>query len=314
MTKGEPPLISVVVPTFNRPDLVLRAVRSAAAQTMGDIEIIVVVDGRDDATARLLGEMADPRLRVILPARHLGNADARNAGVAEARGRWTALLDDDDMWLPVKLERQLATAERSERPRPIVSCRILARTGTEEFVWPRRRPRPEEPLSEYLFCRSVPFNGEGMVQTSTIFTATELLRRIPFRSGLKRFVDLDWLLRAAAEDAAVVEFVSADEPLSVWHIEQDRARVSRAQNWGEALRWMRENRHLVTPRAYAAFLLTIVSATAAGQKDYRAFPALAAEAVRHGRPGWAETVTHLGNFLFPEPARRRIAARFTGSG
>jgi glycosyltransferase involved in cell wall biosynthesis len=314
MTKGEPPLISVVVPTFNRPDLVLRAVRSAAAQTMGDLEIIVVVDGRDDATARLLGEMADPRLRVILPARHLGNADARNAGVAEARGRWTALLDDDDMWLPVKLERQLATAERSERPRPIVSCRILARTGTEEFVWPRRRPRPEEPLSEYLFCRSVPFNGEGMVQTSTIFTATELLRRIPFRSGLKRFVDLDWLLRAAAEDAAVVEFVSADEPLSVWHIEQDRARVSRAQNWGEALRWMRENRHLVTPRAYAAFLLTIVSATAAGQKDYRAFPALAAEALRHGRPGWAETVTHLGNFLFPEPARRRIASRFTGSG
>jgi glycosyltransferase involved in cell wall biosynthesis len=278
------------------------------------IEIIVVVDGRDDATSRQLGEIADPRLRVIVPTRHLGNADARNAGVVEARGRWTALLDDDDRWLPSKLEHQLATAERSVRPRPIVSCRILARTGTEEFVWPRRNPRPREPLSEYLFCRSAPFNGEGMVQTSTIFTATELLLRIPFRTGLKRFVDLDWLLRAAARDESEVEFVRTDEPLSIWHIEHDRARVSRAQDWAEALRWMQESRHLVTPRAYAAFLLTIVSASAAGQKDYWAFPALAAEALRYGRPGWAETITHVGNFLFPEPTRRRIAARFTGSG
>lgn len=302
------------MPTFHRPDLVIRAVRSAAAQTLSAIEIIVIVDSRDDATARRLGEIADPRLRVILPTRHLGNADARNAGVAEAKGRWTALLDDDDTWLPVKLERQLATAERSGRSRPIVSCRILACTGTEEFVWPRRHPRPREPLSEYLFCRRAPFNGEGMVQTSTIFTASELLLRIPFRSGLQRFVDLDWLLRAAAEDDAEVEFAWTDEPLSVWHIEPDRARISRAQDWGEALRWIRENRHLVTPRAYAAFLLTIVSATAAGQKAYRAFPALAAEAVRHGRPGWAEMITHLGNFLLPEPTRRRIAARFTGSG
>ena len=191
---------------------------------------------------------------------------------------------------------------------------MLARTGTEDFVWPRRTPRPDEPLSEYLFCRSAPFNGEGMVQTSTIFTATDLLRRIPFRSGLKRFVDLDWLLRAAADDGATVEFVPGDEPLSVWHIEHDRERISRARDWAEALRWLKESRRLVTRRAYAAFLLTIASATAAGEKAYWAFPVLAAEALRHGRPGWAEAVTHLGNFLFPEPTRRRIAARFTGAG
>lgn len=308
------PLVSVVLPTFHRPELVVRAVRSAVAQTLSSIEIIVVVDGRDDATSRALDDIADPRLRVLVPPRHLGNADARNAGVAEARGHWTALLDDDDAWTPVKLERQLAEAIRSTRPRPIVSCRVLARTGTEEFVWPRRIPRPGEPLSEYLFCRSAPFNGEGMVQTSTIFTATELLRAIPFQSGLRRFVDLDWLLRAAAVDGATVEFVPGDEPLSVWHIEDNRDRVSLAQDWADALRWLRVNRHLVTPRAYAAFLLTIASATAAGQGAYRAFPTLAAEAMRHGRPGWAETVTHVGNFLFPEPTRRRIAARFTGTG
>ena len=313
MSDGAAPLVSVVVPTFHRPELVGRAVRSAAAQTLTSIEIIVVVDGRDEATSRALDDISDPRLRVIVPSRHLGNADARNAGITEARGRWTALLDDDDVWMPGKLQRQYVEALASGRPNPIISCRVLARTGTEEFVWPRRLPELDEPLSEYLFCRRAPFNGEGMVQTSTIFTATELLRRLPFQSGLKRFVDLDWLLRAAAEGPATVSFVPGEEPLSVWHIEPGRDRVSVTHDWAHALRWLRAHRHRVTPRAYAAFLLTIASATAAGQGAYRAFPMLAAEAMRRGRPGWAETVTHVGNFLFPEPTRRRIAARFTGT-
>lgn len=286
----------------------VRAVQSALAQTLGALEVIVVVDGRDEATCAALRSIDDVRLRVIVPPRHLGNADARNAGAAQARGRWVALLDDDDLWLLHKIEMQLRTAERSTRAHPIVSCRLLAQTGAEEFVWPRRYPRPNEPLSEYLFCRAWPFNGEGMVQTSTIFTSTELLRQVPFCSGLKRFVDIDWLLRAVAVDGAGVEFVPTSEPLVVWHIEDDRARIGRANDWRHSLRWIQQTRHLVTRRAYAAFLLTLVSASAAGERDRRAFAVLAREACRHGRPGWAEAVTHVGNFVVSERARRRTAA------
>jgi glycosyltransferase involved in cell wall biosynthesis len=305
------PLVSVIVPTFERPQLVLRAVRSALAQTVGRLEAIVVVDGRDEATCAALLQIHDARLRVIVPARHLGNADARNVGIADSRGRWVALLDDDDFWLPEKLELQLRTAERSAYAQPIVSCRLRAETGAEEFVWPKRHPRENEPLSEYLFCRTKPFNGEGMVQTSTIFASGELLRQVPFCSGLKRFVDIDWLLRVVKLDGVGVEFVSTLEPLVVWHIEYDRTRISRTNDWRHSLGWIQQSRHLFTPRAYAAFLLTLISATAADEQDRRAFAVLGREAYRHGSPGWAEIVTHIGNFTVSERARRRIAAWWT---
>ena len=78
------PLVSVVIPTFHRPTLVGRAVRSVLAQTVADLEAIVVVDSRDDETVSALGTIRDARLVVHVPDRHLGNADARNAGVALA--------------------------------------------------------------------------------------------------------------------------------------------------------------------------------------------------------------------------------------
>ncbi len=141
---GAIPSVSVVIPTYHRPDLVLRAVRSALDQTMADLEVIVVVDGRDAATCDALLTIADARVRVHVPDRHLGNADARNAGVAIARAPWVAFLDDDDVWMPAKLERQLSTATAVSAPRPIVVCHMVARNAHGDRTWPRRLPEPGE--------------------------------------------------------------------------------------------------------------------------------------------------------------------------
>lgn len=101
--------ISVVVPTHNRRDLLQRAVESAQAQTYADIEIIVVSDGSTDGTKEAVEVVAadDSRIRFIelSPARG-GNA-ARNAGIEAATGDYVAFLDDDDKWLPEKLEKQM---------------------------------------------------------------------------------------------------------------------------------------------------------------------------------------------------------------
>src|ERR1044071_7690025 len=99
-----PPDVSVVIPTLRRPALVTRAVGSVLAQTIENIEVIVVVDGPDEDTRSALAAITDPRLRVIQLSTQGGAPHARNSGVAEARARWTALLDDDDEWLPRKLE------------------------------------------------------------------------------------------------------------------------------------------------------------------------------------------------------------------
>src|SRR5215475_11016084 len=122
------PDVSVVIPTLARPDLVARAVRSALAQTVENIEVIVVIDGPDDETPPALAAIGDARLRVVQLAERGGAPNARNSGVRAALAPWTALLDDDDEWLPNKLEIQLDLAKNALVPMPIVASRLINRT------------------------------------------------------------------------------------------------------------------------------------------------------------------------------------------
>src|SRR3954465_7064913 len=101
------PLVSAVIPTRNRPDLVCRAVRSALNQTYPNFEVVVVVDGPDPATVAVLEELRSPRVRIIALPENVGGSEARKIGPPEARGEWVALLDDDDEWMNRKVERQL---------------------------------------------------------------------------------------------------------------------------------------------------------------------------------------------------------------
>jgi glycosyltransferase involved in cell wall biosynthesis len=302
--------VSVVIPTWNRPDLVARAVRSVLAQTYDAIEVIVVVDGPGDDTPAALEQIADERVRVVvLPAKG-GAPNARNAGVAEARGTWTALLDDDDEWLPNKVETQLRLAKGASSPLPIVASRLLNRTPRAESVMPRRLPEPGEPLSEYLTVRRGLFYGDGFIQTSTIMAPTELLRRLPFTVGLRRQQELDWTLRAVRQEG--VELIFAAEPLVIWHQDEDRERISLANPWEAQLAWLRENRQLFTPRAYAAFTMSVLSSMAAPTRSPRVFRELLREARVHGRPGAIDYLTFLQIWAVPPQLRHTLRDKVLG--
>ena len=106
------PLISVVIPTYRRSDLVRRAVQSVLRQTYTSFEIIVVIDGMDDGTRDCLDQLGDSRIRVLETGRNQGPAEARNYGVRHATGDYVALLDDDDEWTKQKLERQLSLLQK----------------------------------------------------------------------------------------------------------------------------------------------------------------------------------------------------------
>src|SRR5258708_2486713 len=107
------PLVSVVIPTHNRPEMLAEAITSVRAQTFTDYEIIVVSNGESDDMRRASRKVAtahDGRYFAL----HQGNVSgARNFGVEHAKGEWIAFLDDDDLWLPNKLERQVAEAQRT---------------------------------------------------------------------------------------------------------------------------------------------------------------------------------------------------------
>ncbi len=105
------PKVSVVIPTYNRAGTVPRAIESVLAQTVADLEVIVVDDGSSDDTGKVLGEMFGDRIGYY-PQTNQGASVARNKGVEQARGEWIAFLDSDDLWEKEKLEWQFKALEQ----------------------------------------------------------------------------------------------------------------------------------------------------------------------------------------------------------
>jgi hypothetical protein len=251
------PIVTVVIPTRNRPALVLRAVKSALDQTLTDLEVIVVVDGPDLKTVDVLANVSDPRLRTISLPHSVGGSDARNIGVQAGSGEFVALLDDDDEWFAYKLSAQLAAARASKDAFPVITSRLIARRPDGDEIWPHRPMRAGESMSEYLFCRENSFRqGEGFIQSSTLFLPRELMLRVPFQSGLPRHQDWDWLIRADAYPG--VKIVALWETLVIYHIDARRKSISAGRAACPSMDWVNSNR-LVTQKARAYFFATQVA-------------------------------------------------------
>jgi len=105
------PKVSVIIPTYNRAAKVRDGIESVLAQTVNDLEVIVVDDGSSDGTGNILGETFGDRIRYYAQANQ-GASVARNKGIAEARGEWIAFLDSDDLWEKEKLEWQFRALEQ----------------------------------------------------------------------------------------------------------------------------------------------------------------------------------------------------------
>lgn len=290
------PLVSVVIPTHRRPDLVLSAVKSALSQTLEQIEVIVVVDGEHEATTNRLGAVADPRLQIVVHKASQGAAEARNMGVRHARAPWVAFLDDDDEWLPDKLRVQLPAAQAEGASPPIVACRFVARTDRGDFIWPSRLPTAGEHLSDYLLDRPSPFSRAGFIATPTILASRELLLAVPF-PRYERHEDWAWLLIAIVRRKR--ELIYLEEPLCIVNWKPGRPKLADTADWRSSLSWLNDHRDLVTPTAYAAFLLTSVARTARRQRHWRAFWHILRNAHRHGRPRARHWLIYLITWLLP---------------
>lgn len=101
------PVVSVILPTYNRSHRLGRAISSVLSQTYADFELILVDDGSTDNTKKLVGCFSDPRVRYLRHRFNRGASAARNTGIASALGEFLAFQDSDDEWLPEKLSEQL---------------------------------------------------------------------------------------------------------------------------------------------------------------------------------------------------------------
>jgi glycosyltransferase involved in cell wall biosynthesis len=205
---GTAPAVTVVIPTRNRPRQVARAVRSALAQTLADLEILVVDDASTDDTGAVLAPLADPRVRVLRHERRRGACAARNTGIAAARGRFVALLDDDDEWMPAKLAAQVARFASSPEDVGLVYCGVeVVAEATGEV---RRRSLP----------RGAPFTYEDLLRSTGFGASAALIRRECFAAvggfdeTLAGAQDRDMWLRIAQRYR--LDYVP--EPLVRWYI------------------------------------------------------------------------------------------------
>jgi glycosyltransferase involved in cell wall biosynthesis len=110
---NEKPLVSVIVPTHNRAAMLQRTINSVLAQTFENFELIVVSDGSKDNTDEVMSSFKDPRIRYLKHHSERGSAVTRNTGHRVSRGKYIAYLDDDDEWVPNKLELQLSIIQQS---------------------------------------------------------------------------------------------------------------------------------------------------------------------------------------------------------
>lgn len=107
------PVVTVVIPTYNRASLLVKAIGSVLSQTWPHLELIIADDGSTDHTKEMVMAIRDARIKWLgMPhSGHIGKV--RNAGAAAGTGTWIAFLDSDDYWVPDKLERQLKTARET---------------------------------------------------------------------------------------------------------------------------------------------------------------------------------------------------------
>jgi glycosyltransferase involved in cell wall biosynthesis len=158
------PTVSVIIPAYNAAGFVGRTLESLRAQTFADFEAIVVDDGSKDDTARIVQEIVDldPRFRLIRQANG-GVAAARNRAIEEARGRYLANLDSDDMWRPTFLERTLAALEAAGHDAVFAFARTLWIDEHDRLLAQAEQPLPPVVGYRELLIRNLVGNGSAML-------------------------------------------------------------------------------------------------------------------------------------------------------
>ena len=166
-------LVSIIMPSYNTAKYIKDSIESVLSQTYTNWELIIVDDCSTDNTDEVVGKFSDGRIRYFKNEKNSGAAVSRNKALREAKGRWIAFLDSDDLWLPEKLEKQIAFMKQNgyvfsytnyieinEESKPngvmVTGPKRITRRGMYSYCWPG--------------CLTVMYNADkvGLIQIEDI--------------------------------------------------------------------------------------------------------------------------------------------------
>jgi glycosyltransferase involved in cell wall biosynthesis len=184
------PIVSVILPTYNRAHLLDRAIRSVLNQTYHDFELIVVDDSTDN-TNEVVRSFNDPRIRYIRKQKKRSAAAARNIGIRAAKGEYLAFQDSDDEWLPEKLDMQMRILSNASKEVGVIYTDMWRINDGKETYWHSPLNKPEDGIIykralDRVFCIGI--------QTALI-RKTCLFKSGLFDESLHCLEDLDLFVR-----------------------------------------------------------------------------------------------------------------------
>lgn len=245
----ETPLVSVVIPCYNRAAVLEKSVRSVLEQSYTALELILVDDGSTDQTRQVAEGIQDPRLRYVYQ-KNAGACAARNHGAKLAKGEYIAFHDSDDIWHPDKLKKQMQIMQ--EKHPDIVVCKMKRFDADGSIVlYPKRIGEGFVSAQDDLF-------GIG---TQTILARRKVLETEQFFSEMPRYQDLEWIYRVLQK----FTLYCMAEPMVDYYIGADS--ISRG-----------------TDKMYAAFVLL----RKRYPELRKTFPALSLHIARDLLAGWKE--------------------------
>lgn len=262
-------LVSVIIPNYKRVVELQRTIESVLLQSYKNIEILVIDDNSPNflEIKRTIERFNNSKIILIKHEKNKGGGATRNTGILNARGKYIAFLDSDDVWDDSKIEKQIKVAQNLTNV--LIYCRSNVLTKKSNMILPKVKKEEDESISDYLFV------NDGFIQTSSIFIQTEIAKECLFDETLARHQDYDFLLKVENKN---IDFFMLDDILTTVYWNSGISFKSKGWTPQVSLDLLKIHKNSFTDKSFAIFYFTnIVSYTASYYSKTHALKYLAKE-------------------------------------
>lgn len=236
-------LISVVIPVYNQAGTIQNTLISVLNQTYTNLEVIIVDDGSEIDVESIVSEVVDDRV-LYYKLEHRNANVARNYGINKSKGKYIAMLDADDIWMPRHLEDCLTMLEHSSADGLYGSLIVKNIVSGEERTVLASEPNPNESMVNYLLR-----TGYG-AQTSTLFLSADSARNVLWNPELYKHQDYDFVVRYRKK----YHFIVKTEPTVVYSLSIKQ----HLGDLGSCIKFIKKNEFDIEPLVYNGYHLSML--------------------------------------------------------